>query len=340
MAVYRIKRFTRAEKEAWKEVYRNLVHGDLFKGDKRNYFFINNTKNPRDLFRAQKLAIDLHGLSEGNKKGFDIQNARTLLTNAGMPKMAGQVEKLVDKYTNKRALVRLKRLKDRGEFFDKSDYSFDKLINRGSQQFNKGESIMNDYQKYLPRKSKEMDKLIRYSQNKLKVPVKFEYNPSELNPNQSYMIGYSLNDRNNRTVGEILGGRVVLGKNANEGILAHELGHARAYEGPYGSDLKRVSTVFSPLSPFRRMTSDGKVFLKQKNTTFRTAADQFAAYINEKSANHYGHSILKKAKVDPDIINKSFIGRLGNELNYAGAAIEDIARKGRAGNYDLKNPNI
>lgn len=108
MAIYKIKRFstveqrefTRAEKEAFLELYKKTKGlKQLPKGVSPN--------------RLCQFAVDLKKMSLGNAKDFNRENAKTLFQNAGMSKMANQVDKMIDKYTNKRALVRLARLKNR-----------------------------------------------------------------------------------------------------------------------------------------------------------------------------------------------------------------------------------
>lgn len=93
--------FTRGEKRAFRELYKAT------KGFKK----MPKTKNPRDVLRLKRLAKDFKRYSLGDIKNIDVDNAKELLNNAGLHQTANELEHVINKYSNKRALVRLKNIK-------------------------------------------------------------------------------------------------------------------------------------------------------------------------------------------------------------------------------------
>lgn len=101
MIIIRQKQYTRAENKALLELYKLTEGGVKLPGG----------SSARDMFRFNKFSGDLKNLALGNKKDFDIENAKELAKNIGITD-PNIVEKMVNKYTNKRALVRLKNQKN------------------------------------------------------------------------------------------------------------------------------------------------------------------------------------------------------------------------------------
>lgn len=93
------KLYTRGEKQALREIFRAT----------KGFREFPKTGNPKDVLRFQKFIRDLNAFRiTSDKKVIDRENAKTLLQNAGLTKSASEVDHIIDKYTNKRALVRLK----------------------------------------------------------------------------------------------------------------------------------------------------------------------------------------------------------------------------------------
>ena len=245
--IYKIKRFTRAERNAWRDFYKKTYRIATDKNGNvvQRLNILPSSENPRDAVRFNRLAVDLGNLSRGDKRNFDRENAKTLLNNVGLSKLSGQVDHMLDKYTNKRALARLARIKDINPNYgstiegnkDKINNILIKLNKRGIDQQNYGSNkmdLLEDHIKSNPRVHKELLK----ESYKLGVPVgrtpidfaenynsHYRFNPKEIygNPHQSSFQRY-IGGRGRR---EFV--KIQLGRAANDSTLAHEIGHARSY---------------------------------------------------------------------------------------------------------------
>ena len=321
------KEFTRAEKAALKELIRKSSQNG------GSIYTLPKTENPRDIVRYNKLAIDLRNLSRGNKKGFDRENAKTLLNNVGLPQLANQVDHIVDKYTNKRALARLARLKSRninygnnGQFDFSTNRRLQKIGKKGLDQRSLGLENIISYQERLKSNPKIKNELIKESY-RLGVPVKrlgpFGDRLLELEPYNSSFTRSELilpNGKKHKRVG------IVLGSYANDGVLAHEIGHARSYLSPFSVERNLpVGTV-----KINRYDNGGKYFLSDKNNLFQKAADHVATLAEENSANGYGRALLnkvhRKMKIpQPTKPGTKYVNLADyNKANYTGGAIDDM----------------
>lgn len=237
--MYKVKRFsiesrsfTRAEKQAFKELYKKT----------NGFRNLPTSSNPRDVFRFQKLTDDLIDLSQGKVKDLDRENAKTLLKNLGMDKSASQVDKVLDKYTNKRALARLgkKKVDIDGENIvadrsidpsvlvkDKNSKVFDVFDLRNRAKIVKDtidpEEAASKALESVGKPNKDfMSKMDDYA-SKLGVDVVRDTNE----PGSFYFIKDSVMSSDGRRVKDLKGG-VLLGKHSNEAVYGHELGHHRS----------------------------------------------------------------------------------------------------------------
>jgi hypothetical protein len=333
--MYKIKRFsiqkefTRAERAAFRELIRKSSH---YGG---SIYALPRTENARDVVRYNKLAIDLRNLSRGDKKGFDRENAKTLLNNAGLPQLANQVDHIVDKYTNKRALARLARLKSRNinygnnEQFDlkNTNKRLRKIGRKGLRQGSWGFDGIISYQDRIKSNPKIKNELIKES-HRLGVPVSrlspFGNNRS-LNPYNSSFIRSELtlpNGNKHKRVG------IMLGDYANDGVLAHEIGHARSYLSRYSVERNLPTRTVS----INRYDNGGKYFLSEKNDLFQKAADHIATLAEENSGNGYGQALLNKVHrktriPQPTEPGTRYVNLASyNKANYTGGAINDMIK--------------
>ena len=330
--IYKIKRFTRAEREAWKEFYKRTYNPSNWTNS------LPFTKNTRDVLRFNKLANDLRNLSRGDKKGFDRENAKILLSNAGMSKLSGQVDHMIEKYTNKRALVRLARLKNRninyGTNPDKTKINsiLSKIYNRGTSQINLANNVSDNFQNSIKRNPKVHHELIKES-HKLGVPVQYRtpifyaegYRDGLENYGGMFQRG-TLDPRKYRPRAAI-----VLGTKANDPILAHEIGHVRSELSPVPikkSELPIPNFRVGQWNDLNYTSLRGKEFLKDSNEILRGISDKVSTLADENSANMYGTALFKK-------VRKKKLGSLDNRemqpllfynrMSYHGRTMEDIA---------------
>lgn len=351
--MYKIKRFsiqkefTRAERAAFRELYRkSLVQ--LPTGSKG--LALPTTNNPRDVIRYNQLAVDLRNLSRGDKKGFNRENAKTLLNNAGLPKLAGEVDHMVDKYTNKRALARLKRLKDRNPNFGRptNDLSFGQKQARLKNHYNKavkqseeGWKAINLHQSISKSDPRIRSGLLKESY-KLGIPVTRnstlfqdvvgKYQRYEMDPFNSQFAVQNLNLGNGISRPRT---GIILGRNADNMVFAHEIGHARSYLSPVS-----VNNVPIPNDPRFNVRSDGKYFLRENNTAFKNITDSLATLAEENSANAYGRALLNKVHRKTGVkigdTNRKFRNLSGyNKTNYSGAEAAGIFNTISNKNYNL-----
>jgi hypothetical protein len=296
------KEFTRAEKRAMRELHRKIyVPGGL---GNPGSFTLPQTSSTRDVLRFNKLGLDLLNLSAGNSKSFDRKNAKTLLQNAGMPLMAGQVDHLVDKYTNKRALVRLKRLKERNPNWGVSSENIpsEKRLRRTSKAMRETlggvKERMIDYQNNNPRDREIMLDMMKTSRKDFQTPVQNikKYYGDPEGRYVDHCIYPILDDYRKPT--KAIGGRINLGYRANEGVLAHEMGHAKSLlYAPYGQETlisQANNTSWGGFkSPLGKRNKSNIIGIA--NSNLGDLSSNILTLSQENSANRYGNNILKKS---------------------------------------------
>ena len=323
--MYKIKRFTRGEKEAFKEIYkatggfRHLPQGG----------------GARDVLRFNKFATDLRQLAEGNSKAFDRENAKGLLNNVGLTKSAGQVDKLVDKYTNKRALARLRRMKNKGLLFRDTKEgerytAASKISLNGRDEFNKNSKKLVEDLRNGQGHDKKIVKKIKSSAKKRGIKVRSNPNIRETKQGESSAEFYIDN-----TTGKRIPGKRIDGNNyyelaeyhpkANEGIISHEVGHIRTNLSPNGVSLLK-SRQDDEIKDILKSGNDYSN-LGSKNKTLQEVAKNISEIADENSASSYGLANLKRLGVSKDKLKelkKSTDTALGT---YIGLGVERSANK-------------
>lgn len=322
--MYKVKRFsqiteerqyTRAEKQAFLELYKatgGLRH--LPKGS-----------SPRDVHRFNKFATDLKKMSLGDYKGFDRENAKQLLENTGLHKSASQVDKMIDKYTNKRALARLSRMKNRKG--NEIDYDgIRPLFNKSSKIMNKGASISDESKAAFDKMheinkpdSASIDKLTKYAK-KNDIDVVRTSNHPDFSSKYDSMIETmpDMSKTLEGADGKKYVGRVIQNTGALEGDLAHEIGHVKTYKSATGKELKKLRNLETTTPQLFNRNSRGKAFLDDKSLAFQKTTDKIVDVANENSATAYGNALLKKMRSPRLKMNEE---NLGHSLSsYMGAA--------------------
>lgn len=310
------KLYTRGEKQAFLELYKAT----------RGFKQLPKGSSPRDVIRFNKLATDIKKLSMGDVKGFDRENAKTLLNNVGMPKSAAQVDKLIDKYSNKRALVRLSKIKNTKD----NNIDYDSILpqyNKSTKLMKKGADI-----KDLSGQSFEVEHVVRKPDNKtIKELTKYardhdidvirkSSDPYFHSNYDSYI--ETMPDMSKSIVGtggKKYVGKVTLNTGALEEDLAHEIGHVRTYKSKIGKEIKKVRGKRPQLI---NRNSRGKAYLDDKNLAFQYIADDLVNVANENSATAYGNYILRKIrsgeKLNEEAQKAALSGYLGTAVNSAG----------------------
>ena len=300
--VYKIKRFfswkaieeqreyTRAEKQAFLELYKTtggLKH-------------LPKALKPSNTNQFNQFAVDLKKMSLGNAKTFNRENAKTLFQNAGMPKMAGQIDKMIDKYTNKRALVRLARLKNRKgnevdyNLIEKPYKKLSKILNKSAD--NHDEAVAR-YDKLHENRSAIPNKRVIRKLDKFAKDNNINVLRVDSSPTSGSRYGSSIETRPN---GEFVRGsdgkdysaEIFLNKKASEGGYSHELGHYLTYKlSPVGAEMRNLKNSGTP-QIFHRDTR-GRTFLDDRNEAFQVMSNHVFNIANENSANNYGKALLK-----------------------------------------------
>lgn len=352
--IYKIKRFTRAEKAAWKDFYKKTykIVTDKNGNVVQRLNVLPSSKNPRDAVRFNKLAVDLGNLSRGDKKIFDRENAKTLLNNVGLSKLSGQLDHMVDKYTNKRALARLARIKDINPNYgstvnkdkDKINKILIKLNNRGFDQKKYGKNKMDLLEDLIKSNPKIQNQLIKES-HRLGVPVGrtpllfaedynnyYKFHPNEIygDPHQSSFQRYVKKDRREPV-------KIQLGRKANDSTLAHEIGHARSYlsSAPTKNNGIGKSTNEDPFihpdwgSWGLGKRSKGKRLIRGGNRLFVNISNDLSRLAEENSANAYGGALFKKVNRRLGIKDNGEMEALAisNKINYSGDVLSGITKK-------------
>ena len=349
-AIYKIKRFTRAERNAWRDFYKKTYKRAVDKNGNvvQRLNILPSSENSRDAVRFNRLAVDLGNLSRGDKRNFDRENAKTLLNNVGLSKLSGQLDHIVDKYTNKRALARLARIKDInpnygstvGRDKDKINNILIKLNNRGFDQKKYGKDKMDLLEDLIKSNPKVQSQLIKES-HRLGVPVGrtpllfaedynnyYKFHPNEIygDPHQSSFQRYVKKDRRGPV-------KIQLGRKANDSTLAHEIGHARSYlsSAPTknnGIGRSNKDSVIYSVRGYDKF-SEGKDLIRRGNKTFRYISDDLSRLAEENSANAYGGALLKKVNRRLGIGDNREMRTLAinNKINYSGDVLSGVTKK-------------
>ncbi len=298
MAIYKIKRFstigqrefTRAEKEAFLELYKKTKGlKQLPKGVSPN--------------RLCQFAVDLKKMSLGNAKAFNRENAKTLFQNAGMSKMANQVDKMIDKYTNKRALVRLARLKNRkGNEVDPK--AIQPIYNKSLSLLRKGAKIREEAIEgfdNLHKTNKPDPKAIKYLINYAKKNdidvIRSSNHPDFSSKYDSFV--ETMPDMSKTIKGS--GGKNYIGKvtqntGALESDLAHELGHIKVFKTKVGKKIKQLRGLSNKTPQLFNRQSRGKAFLDDRSLVFQNVADNVLNVSNENAASIFARPLMKMSK--------------------------------------------
>ena len=324
------KEFTRAEKAAFREIYK--ATGGLR--------YLPKTASVRDVQRFNKLSTDLRHLSLGNSSKFDRENAKQLLLNSNMPISASQVDSLIAKYTNKRALARLSRIKNRkGTNIDvdairKPYYMSSKIMNRGADVKEAADEAFNQMHDAYKPDPKMIKKLTRYAKKK---DIKVERLPNHPNFNGKFdSFVETMPDMSKTIEGKYIG-RIVQNTGALEGDLAHEIGHIRTFKSRTGKEIKKFRG--RPEYPqLIRRTSRGKAFLDDKNYTFQKTANNIIGIANENSATAYGNALMKRLnstslvkrpsrmRINAETQSHALSGYIGQSTNHLGHDIRESLR--------------
>lgn len=300
----KLKLFTRGEKQALAELYK------VTKGFKE----LPRTGNPRDVLRLQKLATDLKKLSVGNSKNFDRENAKKLLESANLPLSTKEVDHVIDKYTNKRALARLRKSKQH-QIIDVPDSPSLKESGSGLAQLAKSELRILKF-RLGSRKSKKsaevIDKLNEIAKNR-EITVKPGKSSKAITGTNKDGIIIASNKRLPKEYFR----EVNIGKrdvNSPE-ILAHELGHMRDYMSP----VQQMSHDFELPRP--NLKSHRSRNIRKANKNLVDFSENFSKIASENNANSYGEAMIRKVNGNVDRMR---LAAKNNQDSYIGGARVDL----------------
>jgi len=308
------KLYTRGEKQALLELYKAT----------RGFKKLPKGSSPRDVLRFNKLATDIKRVSMGDVKGFDRENAKKLLESANLPLSAKEVDHVIDKYTNKRALVRLTKQKNiKG---NKIDYDSiipqyqksTKLMNKGADiEKSSGLSFNVEHELEKPNTS-VIKKLTKYANERDIDVVRKSKDPHFSTRYDSYVV--TMPDMSKTIIGS--GGKKYIGKitlntGALEEDLAHEIGHIRTYKSKLG---RRMKTVRGKQPQLLNRDTRGKAFLDDKNLALQQVSDKLINIANENSATAYGNALLKKVGnlKKRETLDHAISTYMGTALNHSG----------------------
>lgn len=308
------KLYTRGEKQAFLELYKAT----------RGFKKLPKGSSPRDVLRFNKLATDIKRLSMGDIKGFDRENAKKLLESANLPLSAKEVDHVIDKYTNKRALVRLTKQKNiKGNKID-----YDSILpqyNKSTKLMNKGANIREssnfdfDIEHGLRKPNTSViKKLTKYAKERDIDVVRKSKDPYFSSNCDSYV--ETMPDMSKSIIGS--GGKKYIGKitlntGALEEDLAHEIGHIRTNKSKLG---RRMKAVRGKQPQLLNRDTRGKTFLDDKNLALQQVSDELINVANENSATAYGNALLKKVGdlKKRKTLDYATSGYMGTALNHSG----------------------
>ena len=326
----RQKEFTRAEKQAFLEMYRKLHNNNSYINQKlKNGRYhkspvplLPDTSHPRDVLRLNKLAGDWNDIVRGRGTGnVDFQSARTLFKNAGMPKMADQVEKIANKYSNNAAINRLRRIKEINPRFVQKFEKVNKNTQRHLRNLEAKGKIMGEMgskqievlREYNPSEYKDLKALAGYAKGirgkgkyASRIPVENVYMNSKEDGGACISSSIGTNSINGRAVG-YKDPDVLMYRNTTTSELAHEIGHHKTHISPYGLDILTANA--------RQLDYNKPAPAYWGNDTLPvTIARNLVNVVSEKSANSYAQALLNRMKL------KNYMPALSeaNQMNYTG----------------------
>ena len=261
MIILRQKTYTRAEREALKELllktrgFQRLPNGAKM--------------TARDVARFDKLAGDvLLWAKKGHKpKGVDFESARTFLEHANLGKSSEELERIAKKYSNKRALARWQRLKDLHPERGVNGISADRYIrirnNSSMKNLDIAENVAettkikkgdHNLLNHLAKDAKKNNvSVIRTKDDGLENSVAVSLNETRKllkDRNLGLDEAFDMSDLSKKSakkfrslVNSDADRLVILNKSAGPGVFAHELGHFRTLNSPSGKYLDLARKV-------------------------------------------------------------------------------------------------
>lgn len=300
------KLYTRGEKLALKELYKAT------KGFKE----LPRTGNPKDVLRLQKLATDLKKLAVGDSKKFDRENARKLLESANLPLSAKEVDHVIDKYTNKRALARLRKSKQHQATYIQNSPNLKDSFG-GFMQSTKSDYRIKKF-KIKANRDKQPEIIDKLNDVAKKREITIE------KANKS-----SASTPVHNETGEIIASnkklpkeyrryrQVKIGKNDinSPEILAHEMGHVRDHMSP----VQQIHHNFDLPKP--NLKSQRSHNIRKANKNLIDFSESFGKIASENNANSYGEAMIKKVGGNVDRMKTA---AKNNQDNYIGNARIDL----------------
>ena len=347
MIILRQKTYTRAEREALKELllktrgFQRLPNGAKM--------------TARDVNRFNYLATSAQLWAKGYKPELiklegPIKNAKTFLEHADLGKSSKELEHVVNKYSNKRALARWQRLmrrKTESERIEKmvplkkmrkvenyvsadandcAKYASSKInIKRG--EGNLMSSLAKDAKKYnIPIIHSKDGAGYSYHQP-LKKTRKSGIDSKVI---ESAFISDSKKGFSKKQAKKLkslainnnIEGAIVLGRSAGPGTLAHELGHhITEYFIPSGRNLSLIEDVTDKSArTMARRLKRGDLDIVRLNRKSKKIGNALNNVANENSATSYGLARLKKHGATPEQLEEfrkmlGSNGALGSYIN-------------------------
>ena len=336
MIILRQKEYTRAEREALKELLlKTRMLQRLPNGSKMT---------ARDVTRFNKFAGNVQLWSKGYKlKKVDFENAKTFLEHADLGLSSKELEHIAKKYTNKRVLSRWQRLKGQNNLPDTiiSKERRKRVVEDASANIERCKRVSSsalvkdgdsNLMASLASDAKKSNIPVVYTKNRTGVgrivPMKDRRKKSaetreKLIKGSFYrdFKGYSkkqdkrlkslLNDDN---VSHI----VILGRSSGPGIFAHELGH---YKTSNISPSGRYLQIARRAKDKARLDVNRRLNLKVLHKRARQIARSLGEVANENSATSYGLANLKKLGATPEQLERIKAevgpnGSLGAYINF------------------------
>ena len=301
------KLYTRGEKLALKELYKAT------KGFKE----LPRTGNPKDVLRLQKLATDLKKLAVGDSKKFDRENARKLLESANLPLSAKEVDHVIDKYTDKRALARLRKSKQHQATYIQDSPNLRDSFS-GFMQSAKSDFRIKKFKIKANRdkQSEIIDKLNDVAK-KREIAIEKGIESSAITP--VHKETGEIIASNKKLPKEYRGSyrKVKIGKNDinSPEILAHEMGHIRDHMSP----IQQIHSNFDLPKP--NLKNQRSRNIRKANKNLIDFSDSFSKIASENNANSYGEAMIKKVGGNVDRMKTA---AKNNQDSYIGSARIDL----------------
>ena len=318
MIILRQKPYTRAEREALKELllktrgFQRLPNGARM--------------NARDVARFDKLAGDVLLWAKKGRKpnGVDLENARTFLEHADLGKSPKELERIAKKYSNKRALARWQRLKDLHPERGVNGISPERYARIQNNSSMKNLDIVENVAETSRVKRSDHNLLNNLAKDAKKNNVSvIRTNDDNLGNSMAVSLkgtrkllkernlgfdeAFDMSDLSKKSakkfkslVNSDADRLVILNKSAGPGIFAHELGHHRTLSSPSGEYLDLARKVED--LPGKALKHHNKVNVLHKRAS--AIGDSLGTVANESSATSYGLAKLKKHGATPEQLKK------------------------------------